>query len=181
MSTGSSPSAFAEFADITLRLPDSLREYLRWPMGALVHGSSILPTIGAASPVVTVGDFCTLDLVARGRTPDICVVDFKTKRQEDPELREALQRIGSKVLRVTNPSGAIMPDAWRVLSEAFKADERVRVEVRGEEDLLALVCIALAPPSAAVLYGMPSQGVVVVRADETAKSRALDVLRRMER
>ena len=74
-----------------------------------------------------------------------------------------------------------MPDAWRVLSEAFKADERVRVEVRGEEDLLALVCIALAPPSAAVLYGMPSQGVVVVRADETAKSRALDVLRRMER
>jgi len=96
-------------------------------------------------------------------------------------LREALQRIGSKVLRVTNPSGAIMPDAWRVISEAFKADERVRVEVRGEEDLLALVCIALAPPSAAVLYGMPSQGVVVVRADENAKSRALDVLRRMER
>src|SRR5206468_4224601 len=67
MSTGSSPSAFAEFADVTLRLPDSLREYLRWPMGALVQGPSILPTIGRANPVVTVGDFCTLDLVARGR------------------------------------------------------------------------------------------------------------------
>ncbi len=181
MSTGSSPSAFAEFADVTLRLPESLREYLRWPMGALVHGSSILPTIGAASPVVTVGDFCTLDLVARGRAPDICVVDFKTKRQEDPELREALQRVGSKVLRLANPTATITPDAWHVISEAFKSDERVRVEVRGEEDLLALVCIALAPPSAAVLYGMPSQGVVVVRADEAAKSRALDVLRRMER
>src|SRR5438876_4298109 len=140
-----------------------------------------LPTIGRANPVVTVGDFCTLDLVARGRTPDICLVDFKTKRQEDPELREALQRIGSKVFRLTNPPATITPDAWRVLSEAFKSDERVRVEVRGEEDLLALVCIALAPSSAAVLYGMPSQGVVVVRADETAKSRALDVLRRMDR
>src|SRR5712692_9417189 len=139
MSTGSSPSAFAEFADATLRLPESLREYLRWPMGALVHGPSVLPTIGAASPVVTVGDFCTLDLVARGRTPDICVVDFKTKRQEDPELREALQRIGSKVLRLTNPTATITPDAWHVISEAFKSDERVRVEVRGEEDLLALV------------------------------------------
>src|SRR3989442_11155250 len=87
----------------------------------------------------------------------------------------------SKVLRVTNPPATITPDAWHVLSEAFKSDERVRVEVRGEEDLLALVCIALAPPSGAVLYGMPTQGVVVVRADETAKSRALDVLRRMER
>jgi len=84
-------------------------------------------------------------------------------------------------MRVTNPAGTIMPDAWRVISEAFKSKERVRVEVRGEEDLLALVCIALAPSSAAVLYGLPSQGVVVVRPDEAAKSRALDVLRRMER
>src|SRR3989441_11493227 len=103
MSTESSPSAFAEFANATLRLPDSLREYLRWPMGALVQGEGILPTIGRASPVVTVGEFCTLDLVARGRPPDICVVDFKTKRHAGPELRDALQRIGSKVLRLTNP------------------------------------------------------------------------------
>src|SRR5437660_9662923 len=166
MSMGSSPFAFAEFADATLRLPDSLREYLRWPMGSLVHGEAILPAIGRASPVVTVGDFCTLDLVARGRSPDVCLVDFKTKRQEDPELREALQRIGSVVMRVTNPAGTITPDAWRVVSEAFKAKERVRVEVRGEEDLLALVCIALAPSSAAVLYGMPSR----TAADEGARS-----------
>ncbi len=181
MSTGSSPSAFDEFADATLRLPESLRELLRWPIGPLVHGPDVLPTIGRASPVVTVGDFCTLDLVARGRAPDICLVDFKTKRQEEPELREALQRIGSKVLRLTNPAATITPDAWRVVSEAFKSEERVRVEVRGEEDLLALVCIALAPDSAAVLYGMPSQGVVVVRADPAAKSKVRDVLRRMER
>lgn len=181
MSTGSSPSAFDEFAGATLRLPESLREFLRWPMGPLVHGADVLPTIGAASPVVTVGDFCTLDLVARGRPPDICLVDFKTKRQEDPELRDALQLVGAKVLRVTNPAATITPDAWQAVSEAFKSKERVRVEVRGEEDLLALVCIALAPESAAVLYGMPSQGVVVVRPDQGAKSKVLDILRRMER
>ncbi|HKW43951.1 MAG TPA: GTP-dependent dephospho-CoA kinase family protein [Thermoplasmata archaeon] len=181
MSTGSSPSAFDEFANATLRLPDSLREFLRWPMGPLVSGADILPTIGRASPVATVGDFCTLDLVARGRTPDVCVVDFKTKRQEDPELREALSRVGTKALRVTNPAGTIVADAWRVMSEAFKSDERVRVEVRGEEDLLALVCIALAPGSAAVLYGLPSQGVVVVKPDQSAKAKVLDILRRMER
>jgi len=150
-------------------------------MGPLVHGPDILPTIGGASPVVTVGDFCTLDLVARGRTPDVCVVDFKTKREEDPELREALQRVGSRALRVVNPAATITAEAWSVLSEAFKSKERVRVEVRGEEDLLALVCLALAPESAAVLYGVPSQGVVVVRADSMAKGRVLDILRRMER
>ncbi len=84
-------------------------------------------------------------------------------------------------MRVTNPAATITPDAWQAVSEAFKLEERVRVEVRGEEDLLALVCIALAPESAAVLYGMPSQGVVVVRADQAAKSKVLDILRRMER
>jgi hypothetical protein len=180
MSTGSSPSAFAEFADVTLKLPESLRENLKWPLGPLLQGPDVIPAIRAASPVVTVGDFCTLDLIARGRTPDLCLVDFKTRRQEDPELREAFGRVQAHVVRLRNPPGSITTDAWRVLSEAFKSEERVRVEVQGEEDLLALVCIALAPETAAVLYGMPGQGVVVVRANQTAKARILSILRRME-
>ncbi len=181
MSTASSPSEFAEFANVTLRLPDALRENLKWPLGPLVHGPDVMAAVAGTSPVVTVGDFCTLDLIARGRTPDLCLVDFKTKRQEDPELRDAFARIHARVMRLKNPAATVAADAWRVLSEAFKSEERVRVEVQGEEDLLALVCIALAPETGAVLYGMPGQGVVVVRSDRPAKSRVLDILRRMER
>ncbi|HKZ90201.1 MAG TPA: GTP-dependent dephospho-CoA kinase family protein [Thermoplasmata archaeon] len=181
MQTDVSPSAFDEFSGSTSTLPESMRELLRWPLGTLVNGADILPAVGRASPVVTVGDFCTLDLAARGRTPDICVIDFKTKRQEDPELRDAMHRIGDVVLHVANGPGTISSGAWTALSEAFKSKERVRVEVRGEEDLLALVCIALAPESAAVLYGLPGRGVVVVKADRASKSRVLDLLRRMER
>ncbi len=150
-------------------------------MGPLVHGADVLPAVGSASPVVTVGDFCTLDLIARGRTPDVCLVDFKTRRQEDPELREAFARVHARVVRLKNAAATISSEAWTVLSEAFKSEERVRVEVQGEEDLLALVCIALAPETAAVLYGMPGQGVVVVRADQAAKVRVHDLLKRMER
>ena len=107
--------------------------------------------------------------------------DCKTRRQEGPGLREAFARIRARVVRLKNPAATIAADAWPILSEAFKSEERVRVEVQGEEDLLALVCIALAPETAAVLYGMPGQGVVVVRAEPAAKSRVLDILRRMER
>ncbi len=181
MSEGGHASAFAPFASVTLRLPESLRENLRWPMGPLVHGADVLPAVGSASPVVTVGDFCTLDLIARGRTPDVCLVDFKTRRQEDPELREAFARVHARVVRLKNAAATISSEAWTVLSEAFKSEERVRVEVQGEEDLLALVCIALAPETAAVLYGMPGQGVVVVRADQAAKVRVHDLLKRMVR
>jgi uncharacterized protein (UPF0218 family) len=181
MPTGSTPSEFAEFAGVTLKLPESLRENLKWPLGPLVHGPDVMTAVGTASPVVTVGDFCTLDLIARGRTPDLCLVDFKTRRHEDPELRDAFERIRARVVRLKNAAATIAADSWSVLSEAFKSEERVRVEVQGEEDLLALVCIALAPETAAVLYGMPGQGVVVVRADHAAKSRVLDILKRMER
>jgi hypothetical protein len=181
MPTDASPSAFDEFSGVALRLPEAMRELLRWPLGPLVHGADVLPAVGHASPVVTVGDFCTLDLAARGRTPDVCLVDFKTKRVEDPELHDALHRIGDVVMRVTNPAGTIAAEAWSVVREAFKSKDRVRVEVRGEEDLLALVCIALAPESGAILYGQPGQGVVVVKADQAAKARVLDLLRRMER
>ncbi len=181
MPTGSTPSGFAEFAGATLRLPESLRENLKWPLGPLVHGPDVIPALGTASPVVTVGDFCTLDLIARGRTPDLCLVDFKTKRQEDPELRDAFARVHARIVRLKNPAATISAEAWSVVSEAFKSEERVRVEVQGEEDLLALVCIALAPETAAVLYGLPGQGVVVVRADPAAKARVLDILNRMER
>ncbi len=181
MAEGELPPEFVRFAGAALRLPESLRENLKWPLGPLVQGPHVIPALGNASPVVTVGDFCTLDLIARGRTPDLCLVDFKTKRQEDPELREAVARVRARVMRLKNPAATIAADSWKVLSEAFKSEERVRVEVQGEEDLLALVCIALAPESAAVLYGMPGQGVVVVRADPAAKARVLDILRRMER
>ncbi len=47
MSTGSSPSAFAEFANARLTLPESLRENLKWPLGPIVHGPDVLGTIGA--------------------------------------------------------------------------------------------------------------------------------------
>src|SRR5439155_911190 len=107
------------------------------------------------------------------RSPDVCLVDFKTKRQEDPELREALQRIGSVVMRVTNPAGTITPDAWRVVSEAFKSKERVRVEVRGEEDLLALVCIALAPSSAAV-YKAKEEALAVERKHILVRNKLIE-------
>ena len=55
----------------------------------------------------------------------------------------------------------------------------MRLEVRGEEDLLALVCIALAPDGAIVAYGQPGEGAVIVRVDPSTRGRVHDILRRM--
>src|SRR5207249_5392459 len=132
-------------------------EELSRPLGKVVKGADVVGAVKGAKPLVTVGDYTTADLVERGVLPQIAVVDFKTKRIEEPRWHMKLKGVGDWVIVLDNPPGVIRKDAWSVISEAFKSRERVRLEVRGEEDLLALVCIALAPDGAIVAYGQPGE------------------------
>jgi len=161
------------------RLPDAMRVELQRPLGIVLSGADAFDAVRDAARVVTVGDACTLDLAARGRIPDVAVIDFKTKREEVAGARARLAAMGDTVLRVVNPAGTLTRDAWRALDEAFKSASRVRIEVLGEEDLTALAAIDLAPEGTVVLYGQPDAGVVLVRADADAKARVRDILGRM--
>src|SRR5213594_544591 len=167
MPTGSTPSEFAEFSRRDLVLPEAMRAELARPLGRLVRGGEVVAAVKGA------------DLVERGVLPQIAVVDFKTKRIEEPRWHTKLKGVGDWVIVLENPAGMIRKEVWPVISEAFKSRERVRLEVRGEEDLLALVCIALAPEGAVVAYGQPDEGAVIVRVDRAAKERVRDILRRM--
>ncbi len=179
MPTGSTRSEFAEFSERDLVLPEGMRAELSRPIGRLVRGAEVVPAVRGARTLVTVGDYTTADLVERGVIPQIAVVDYKTKRIDEPKWHERLRGVGDWVIVLENPAGMIKRDAWPVISEAFKSRERVRLEVRGEEDLLALVCIALAPDGAVVAYGQPDEGAVIVRVDATARARVRDILHRM--
>jgi len=53
------------------------------------------------------------------------------------------------------------------------------VQVDGEEDLMAMLAIAMAPVFAMVFYGQPGVGVVAVRTDATAKARNRAILAKM--
>jgi uncharacterized protein (UPF0218 family) len=173
------PSEFAEFSARDLVLPEAMREELSRPLGKVVKGADVVGAVKGAKPLVTVGDYTTADLVERGVLPQIAVVDFKTNRIEEPRWHMKLKGVGDWVIVLDNPPGIIRKDAWPVISEAFKSRERVRLEVRGEEDLLTLVCIALAPEGAVVAYGQPGEGAVIVRVVRVAKGRVHDILRRM--
>lgn len=161
------------------RLPESMREDLRRPLGTVMSGPEAREAVRTAAKVVTVGDASTIDLAARGRIPNVAIVDFKTKREEDDALRAQVRRIGTKVLTAINPAGTLTRDVWAALDEAFKSGEDVRIEVLGEEDLAALAAIALAPQGTAVLYGMPDAGVVLVWVDARAKAAVRGLLARM--
>lgn len=161
-------------------LPDDLRATLAKPLGRVfeggeVSGEEFRELIRATPMAVTVGDRVTDTLAEMGRTPDVQVVDGVERRakRSPPEVPF------SRVIRVKNPAGAITDDAIEGMLEAFAGKKPVRVEVEGEEDLLAMVAIAVAPVSAVVFYGQPGVGVVAVKADGVTKSRNRTILARM--
>ncbi len=175
MSTGSTPSGSGE---ARLRLPDAMRAELRVPLGDVLTGEPLREAMRTAVVLATVGDVVTAEALDAGVQPAVAVVDFKTERRSDPRLEGRL--MGRRV-PVPNPPATITPELQEAITEAFKSQEPVTVEVAGEEDLAALVCIAQAPANATVVYGQPGEGAVVVPVDADARRRVADILRRMER
>jgi len=175
---GSSHSGFVEFFK-DLRMPEILVDFMREAPGPVVSGDEVVPAVKDATVLVTVGDYCTKDMIERGRPPDIALVDFKTRREERLEYDETLRKFGDVVKKVNNPPGMITREAWLAVSEAFKSKKRVRLDILGEEDLLALVCVALAPLGSVVMYGMPGKGAAVVHVDRNEKRKMREIFKRM--
>ncbi|MDA4120903.1 MAG: GTP-dependent dephospho-CoA kinase family protein [Thaumarchaeota archaeon] len=125
--------------------------------------------------VITVGDRVTETIGGLGRTPDIQVVDGKEnrKKREPPDVPYV------RLIRVENPAATLTSEAINGVRSAFVGKKPVRVMVEGEEDLMAIPVIAMAPVSAVVFYGQPGEGIVAVKADGRSKSRNRTILSEM--
>ena len=162
------------------KLPEELRPTLGEPMGRVysggeTEGSEFRSLVAGAPMVITVGDRVTDTLGALGRTPEVQVVDGVERRSR----REFPAVPYSRLIKVVNPAGTLTLAAVDGMREAFGGEKPVRVEVEGEEDLMAMVAIAMAPISAVVFYGQPGVGVVVVKATATSKARSRGLLAEM--
>lgn len=160
------------------RLPESMRSKLAEPMGRLftsvgVKGPEFAQMLKESKLVITVGDRTTEALGELGRVPDIQVVDGKEERRE----REPPVLKYDSIIRATNPPATLTTEAIEAVRAAMKAKKPVRVLVEGEEDLVAIPTIALAPVSSLVLYGQPGKGMVAVRVDAASKRRNRKVMK----
>ncbi len=97
--------------------------------------------------IYTVGDVVTANFIRHGLTPTAAVVDEKTRRNM-PARHELFQR----VIRVRNPPGYITEEAWSAVEIAVR-NRDVMIKVEGEEDMLSLAFIKMAPPKSIVTYG----------------------------
>lgn len=164
------------------RLPQALRPELARPFGPVVTTEQLRPLLADHATVLAVGDVVSLTLKRLGVTPKLFACDYQTQRgAPDPLFRAELGAWGTTELRVRNPAGELSTAAFAAVREALsRPDSPVRIVVEGEEDLLGIPCFLEAPQGAAVLYGMPGRGIVVVRVTDEIRQLAASLLERFE-
>ncbi len=155
---------------------------MKKPLGLLIRGppSETMPKLKSMiqekkpPKVVTVGDIVSRETSASGISVSLRIVDQMT-------LRKAISRVeiaAERKFSVKNPAGVITKEAWEVIKEALREKEAV-ISVDGEEDLLAIPAILESPENGFVVYGQPSQGLVVVTVSPKIKGEVSAMMSRM--
>jgi GTP-dependent dephospho-CoA kinase len=166
-------------------------ELLRKPLGQVirydqVEKHKIIELRKATRKFITVGDTTTATVISFNIVPDVSVVDgFEKRLASTTSVSKLKSMIGAisgaelVELSCTNQSGSISLEAIKILFRALMSRTPVFIRVIGEEDLIALPLIAYAPTDSRILYGQPSEGIVVVRVANRIQEIAKHLMRRI--
>jgi hypothetical protein len=113
---------------------------------------------------------------------DISVVDFKVAREKKFSNMKELGFAGNEnIYKVDNPPGHITSGLFKKLAEIIKSSmqERIILQVNGEEDLAVLPLVLLAPLNTVIYYGQPGKGLVKVAVSEDTKNKAYSLISKL--
>jgi uncharacterized protein (UPF0218 family) len=165
-----------------VKLPDSLREQLKLPLGVLlpekdVTKKNILKHISNNSFVITVGDRTTEKMVDFDLIPSLQIIDSQEKR-----IKREMPKSGmlSTELTCDNPPSEISKQSINVIKKALLSQPPVRIVVSGEEDLLVIPVCVYAPENSVVMYGQPNEGLVIVQITSEIRNKTQKLLDLME-
>jgi uncharacterized protein (UPF0218 family) len=168
---------------MNLLLPIERRSDLKKPLGKLLRGDIkdnllILGCIISKKDppkFATVGDYVSKHIIKGKLHPDIVIIDHRIMREDVEPLD--LER---EKLYVKNPPGSITIEAQKILHEAITFNKKMGIVVEGEEDLLVLPLMAMMPIASVIVYGQPSEGMVVVTLTEERRRWAKNFMTIME-
>lgn len=153
-----------------MRIPGKVRRQLKRPLGKLQADFRGIGALSRRRRIISVGDVCTLGLLAMGIRPHLAVFDHVfMRRRLDPGMVRILALNFRSPKRYKNPAGTL---SERILADAPALISRGGgVLIEGEEDLTALAFILHAGEKDAVIYGQPGRGMVVVLPDRKIKKK----------
>ena len=170
---------------IKYNLTPELRAKLKQPLGTLIRGSftettkrfSEMVNKERPSSIIAVGDTVSGNLAKNHILTKLSIIDNKCMRKNVQPTPLATE----KTLHVKNPQGTITEEAIVAIQETLQSNERTKIVVEGEEDLLTLIAIMNAPQDSFVLYGQPHEGIVVVKVTQGKKTEISELLKAMEK
>jgi uncharacterized protein (UPF0218 family) len=161
-----------------VKLPESLREQLKTPIGILlpnkeVNKNNIQKHLSEKTFLITVGDATTENMINLGIIPSLQIVDIQEKRKK----RKSISIKGvNTTLFCKNPAGQITKESISTVKNGFDSKLPVRITVDGEEDLLVIPVCIFAPANSVVMYGQPNEGLVIVKIDTEIRNKAQKIL-----
>ncbi|MEZ7989607.1 MAG: GTP-dependent dephospho-CoA kinase family protein [Nitrosopumilus sp.] len=160
-----------------MKLPDSLRDQLKIPLGILLpidqdNKTNIQKYLSDDSYIITVGDRTTEKMIDFDLIPSLQIIDGLEKR-----IKRDIIKLGSAFeLKIDNPAAEITLESIEIIKKAFSLNPPIRLTVNGEEDLLVLPACIHAPENSVILYGQPNKGLVLVQITTEIRNKAQALL-----
>ena len=155
-----------------------IRKLVARPLGEVIaEDEAVRRARSCPGLVIAVGDIVSLTLLKRGVSPNIIVFDERTRRGAWRRLPADLMA-GYQRSQVENPAGTIEDAALRELKKLISLPGKFALKILGEEDLLGLPAIDMAPVGSLVFYGQPGAGIVAVAVNAESKALARSILER---
>jgi uncharacterized protein (UPF0218 family) len=150
-----------------LVLPEEHRRLFKEPFGVLYRSIDEVVPLIKGKDIYTVGDVVTHNLLKKGITPTVAVVDGYTMRSPCNRMTA----VHGERIQVKNPAGTITDELICALEHAVRNPPSTII-VDGEEDLAVIPLVLTARDGAIVLYGQPHKGVVLRSVDSEARNTA---------
>lgn len=144
-----------------MKIPENIRKELKKPLGELHIDFKRVRSLASEKRIISIGDVCTLGLLAMGIRPHLAVFDHKYMRNKlDEGFVNVLELNYPNPRRMANPQGTLSEE---IVENAGKLmEEGGAVLIDGEEDLTALAFILKGSEKELIIYGQPNEGMVVV-------------------
>mgnify|MGYP001594646062 CR=1 FL=1 len=133
--------------------------------------------------IIAIGDIVVSNLAKIGRQANISIFDFKTNRTPITD-QDTLKLLPKADVKAKNEASTINNEAVSVLNSMLKkginSNRKYSIEIEGEEDLLAIPAILLAPLGSIVLYGIRNAGGIKVEVSEKKKIDARSIVNKFD-
>jgi uncharacterized protein (UPF0218 family) len=156
-----------------MRMTREAQERMEERIGLLITGEIPLPyhvlkKMLKDEKVIAIGDVVAENLLKVGIEPAMMIVDGKS-------LREPIDTTIECDITVKNPQSEITDELIEAIKKGYK-----KIFVEGEEDLASLPAILYADENSVIVYGQPSEGIMVIRPTEENKKKVKKTLEYFE-